>query len=33
MSFGVKYGDMVVEVSADGVSAEWVYERLREIRE
>lgn len=33
MSFGVKYGDMVVEVSAKGVSTEWVYEKLMEIKE
>ncbi|MCI8350885.1 MAG: hypothetical protein HFJ86_06925 [Oscillospiraceae bacterium] len=31
MSFGVKYGDMVVEVNAKGISAEWVYERLVEV--
>lgn len=28
MSFGVRYGDIVVEVTTKGVSPEWVYEQL-----
>lgn len=28
MSFGVRYGDIVVEVTTKGVSPEWIYERL-----
>ncbi len=28
LSFGVRYGDIVVEVTAKGVSPEWIYEQL-----
>ena len=28
MSFGVRYGDMLIEVTTKGVSPEWVYEQL-----
>ena len=31
MSFGVCYGDVVVEVTAKGVPVEWVYEQLVEL--
>lgn len=31
MSFGVRYGDIVVEVTTKGVSPEWIYEQLTNI--
>lgn len=31
MSFGVRYGDIVVDVTTKGVSPEWVYEQLSNI--
>lgn len=31
MSFGVRYGDIVVEVTTKGVSPEWVYDQLTTI--
>ena len=33
MHFSVRYVDAVVEVSSKGVSAEWVYEQLKELQE
>ncbi len=31
LSFGVLYGDMVIEVTAKGVSPEWVYQQLLQV--
>ncbi|MBO5095023.1 MAG: hypothetical protein J6C33_11845 [Lachnospiraceae bacterium] len=31
MSFGVRYGDIVVEVTTKGVSPEWLYDQLKKI--
>lgn len=31
LSFGVRYGDMVVELSAKGVDPAWVYQQLQQI--
>jgi len=28
MTFGVRYGDVVVEVTTKGVSAQWIYDQL-----
>ena len=33
MTFGVRYGDIVVDVTTKGVSPEWIYEQLIELKD